>query len=105
MITGHFERIRIFLAVARKQSFTTASSQFEISQSAVTQHIQKLEKQLGWSLFKRSREKSYLTPKGEELYALALRVEKIYRFAEDEIALRYPKRMQIESNHKPKETL
>lgn len=100
MIVAHFERIRIFLAVVRKQSFTDASIQFGISQSAVTQHIKKLEASLECSLFKRSREKTYLSASGEKFYILALKIEKAYNEASSLIESRYQKNEIVNSKRK-----
>lgn len=100
MILAHFERIKIFLAVAQKQSFTDASIQFRISQSAVTQHIQKLEISLECSLFKRSSNKTYLTTDGKAFYLIARKIEKAYEKAALSIESHYGKNEMIDTRRK-----
>ena len=57
-------RLRVFLAVARTGSFTTAAGQMGISQPAVSQNIGGLENELGSKLFVRSRHSAVLTEEG-----------------------------------------
>lgn len=64
----NYELYKVFYYVARTLSFSEASKQLFISQSAVSQSIKVLEKKLGQSLFVRSTKKVQLTPEGEILF-------------------------------------
>lgn len=63
----NYELYKVFYYVAISLSFSEASKQLFISQSAVSQSIKVLEKKLGISLFIRSTKKVQLTPEGETL--------------------------------------
>ncbi|WP_314057547.1 LysR family transcriptional regulator [Shuttleworthella satelles] len=64
----NYELYRVFYYVARTLSFSEASKQLFISQSAVSQSIKTLEKKLDQQLFLRSTKKVSLTPAGEILF-------------------------------------
>ena len=64
----NYELYKVFYYVAKTLSFSEASKQLFISQSAVSQSIKVLEKKLGQSLFVRSTKKVRLTPEGEILF-------------------------------------
>ncbi|SEQ60423.1 LysR family transcriptional regulator [Thalassovita taeanensis] len=64
----------VFAYVVREGSFTRASNRLGLSQSAVTQHVAKLEKQIGARLLHRGREGVALTRTGQEFYELADRL-------------------------------
>lgn len=61
-------QIRYFLAVVDCNSFTEAAEQCFISQSAISQQISALERELGVRLLKREARRFSLTPAGEYLY-------------------------------------
>ena len=63
----NYELYRVFYHVATTLSFSEASKQLFISQSAVSQSIKVLEKKLDQPLFIRSTKKVQLTPEGEIL--------------------------------------
>ncbi len=63
----NFELYKVFYHVAATLSFSEASKQLFISQSAVSQSIKVLEKKLNQTLFIRSTKKVQLTPEGEIL--------------------------------------
>ena len=63
----NLELYKCFYYVATTLSFSEASRQLFISQSAVSQGIKSLEKKLGHDLFFRSTKKVSLTPEGEVL--------------------------------------
>lgn len=63
----NYELYKVFYYVANTLSFSEASKQLFISQSAVSQSIKALEKKIGQSLFVRSTKKVLLTPEGEIL--------------------------------------
>ena len=63
----NYELYKVFYYVATTLSFSEASKQLFISQSAVSQAIKTLEKKLEQTLFIRSTKKVQLTPEGEIL--------------------------------------
>ncbi len=63
----NYELYKVFYYVATTLSFSEASKQLFISQSAVSQSIKALEKKLNQTLFIRSTKKVQLTPEGEIL--------------------------------------
>lgn len=68
-------RLRVFLTVAAELSFTRSAKALGITQPAVSQHIAELEKELGVTLFLRSRGAVSLTPEGRALIPWAQRIE------------------------------
>ena len=63
----NYELYKVFYHVATTLSFSEASRQLYISQSAVSQSVKTLEKKLGTPLFIRSTKNVQLTPEGETL--------------------------------------
>ena len=63
-----FNHLQYFYAVVRFGSFTEAAQETFISQSAISQHIQALERELGVTLIDRSGRKLALTSAGEYFY-------------------------------------
>ena len=63
-----------FAYVVREGSFSAAAIRLGVTQSAVTQHVAKLEKQVGSQLLMRSRDGVALTRTGQEFYDLADRL-------------------------------
>ena len=63
-----FELYKVFYHVASTLSFSEASRQLFISQSAVSQSVKSLEQKLGHPLFVRNTKKVELTPEGETLF-------------------------------------
>ena len=61
-------QLKYFITAAETLSFTEAGKLHYISQTAITQHIQSLEDQLGVKLFTRNKKRVYLTPAGEIFY-------------------------------------
>lgn len=64
----NYELYKVFYKVAKTLSFSEASKELFISQSAVSQSIKVLEKRLNQTLFIRSTKKVQLTKEGEMLY-------------------------------------
>ena len=65
-------QIRYFQSVVRNNSFSEAAEECHISQSAISQQIQALERELGFYLLERKNRKLILTPAGEYFYKKSL---------------------------------
>jgi LysR family nitrogen assimilation transcriptional regulator len=65
---GNFQDIRIFVAVYEELSFTAAAKREHSTQSGVSQHIRKMEENLGTKLFFRGSGSVSPTPAGEIFY-------------------------------------
>ena len=63
-----FELYRIFVAVAKEENITKASTKLNISQPAITKQIKNLENQLSLKLFDRKSKGLSLTLDGKKLY-------------------------------------
>lgn len=63
-----------FAHVVREGSFSAAATRLGVTQSAVTQHVGKLERQVGSPLLVRTREGVTLTAAGHEFFELADRL-------------------------------
>jgi len=77
-----FVKIETFLTVVRERSFSKASARLGISQPAVTQQIKFIEKYLETKIIERKKNGIKLTSSGEELYKLAVVLEKHINTAE-----------------------
>lgn len=62
----NLEKIRLFITVAERLSFTKAAEDMYISQPTLSRHISELEALLGIELFERTTRKVSLTPAGEQ---------------------------------------
>lgn len=71
---ANHQRFVAFAYVVREGSFSAAAARLGVTQSAVTQHVAKLEKQVGSPLLVRGRDGVKLTRTGRELYDLADRM-------------------------------
>lgn len=65
-------QIKYFQSVVKNNSFSEAAEECHISQSAISQQIQALERELGFSLLIRKNRKFELTPAGEYFYQKSL---------------------------------
>lgn len=78
MHRGDLGDLLAFLAVARERSFTKAAAKLDISQSALSQTISKLEQRLGLQLLRRTTRSVSPTEAGERVLArVGSRVEEI----------------------------
>jgi len=73
-------RIKTFLTVVEKGSFTLAARELGLTQPAVSQQIARLEDQLGFPLFHRGTTLS-LTPTGDAFLGYARRIQEAYDLA------------------------
>lgn len=79
-------QVEHFLAVAGEMSFTRAAERAHVVQSALSTSIAKLERELGVSLFDRSRQQIRLTAAGERFRGHAYEVLRASRAAADSVA-------------------
>ncbi len=80
-----FAKLGTFLTVVKERSFSKASKKLGISQPAVTQQIKWLEEYLDSKIVERKKNGITLTKSGEELYRVALRLDKCVSGVEKEI--------------------
>jgi len=71
----YLDKIETFLVVYETKSFSKASKKLNVSQPAVTQKIQQLEKLVGLTLIERKKNGILLTKKGEEFLKLAFEID------------------------------
>lgn len=74
----HNDSLIVFEKVVEYKSFSATSRVLYMSPVAIRKHIDKLEKELGVSLFKRSSKGVILTEKGEILYVAVKKMQNIY---------------------------
>ncbi len=81
----NFELYKIFYYCAQNKSFSIAAQKLFITQSAVSQSIKSLEKQLGVNLFYRKSRNIQLTSEGELLFSYAGQAFNFLKAAEDKL--------------------
>lgn len=64
----NIETLRIFCDVVQHQSFSRGAAANEVSQSAATQSVHRMEKHFGMQLVDRSKRPFVLTPEGQACY-------------------------------------
>lgn len=84
MVTD-FAKMGTFLSVVREKSFSKASAKLGISQPAVTQQIKYIEDYLETKIVERKKNGIRLTKEGEQLLAIALKIEKCINNAEKDL--------------------
>src|SRR5690554_3927973 len=82
----NIESIQYFKQIAEVKSISKVSLQSHISQSALSQMIQKLEENIGYQLFHRSNKGVELTKMGEIVYDYSNTILKTYQKMIDELA-------------------
>ena len=80
-------RLKVFICVAENLSFTNASKELQISQPAITKHIQELEASYGVKLFTRKGGKVALSSEGELMLQHARAITDAYSLVKSDIAL------------------
>jgi uncharacterized protein (TIGR00369 family) len=70
-----FDDFRYVKAIADCRSLTKAAKALRINQSTVFRKLDQIEHRLGTRLFKRNRSGYALTPRGEEMVRLAVRIQ------------------------------
>ncbi len=71
-----WDDVRVFLAVARARSVTGAARRLDVQHSTVSRRLRAFEEELGVRLFDRKRSGYVLTPSGEDLKGVAVRMER-----------------------------
>ena len=75
MLHSTFRQFEIFVLVVEEEGFARAAERLNISQPAVSSHINALESQIGYRLFERRRGTTpILTAEGQQLYRRAKEV-------------------------------
>jgi DNA-binding transcriptional LysR family regulator len=90
-----FEALKVFCDVARNQSFSRAADTNHISQSAVSQIVNQLEKRLGVQLVDRSRRPLQLTHSGKAYYEGCKKLVEQYLEVESSIRNGNGSRMEV----------
>ncbi|WP_099040367.1 LysR substrate-binding domain-containing protein [Mycobacterium neglectum] len=80
-----FRQLEHFVAVAGEMSFTRAAERAHVVQSALSTSVAKLERELGVSLFDRSRQQIRLTAAGERFRTHAYEVLRVGRAAAESV--------------------
>jgi LysR family transcriptional regulator, glycine cleavage system transcriptional activator len=80
--------LRAFEAAARCMSFSLAAEELFVTQSAISHHIQKLEADLGVTLFERRTRAIALTSHGEAYYAKVRDAFELLRLGTEQIRAR-----------------
>ncbi len=80
-----FAKLQTFLMVIKEKSFSKASAKLGISQPAVTQQIKFIEDYLDTRIVERKKNGILLTKEGEDLYRIAVRLEKAIAGSEKEL--------------------
>ncbi|WP_427181459.1 LysR family transcriptional regulator [Paenibacillus sp. TC-CSREp1] len=68
----NLEQLEYVVEIAKTQSFSAASEHLHVTQSAISQSVHRLEKELGLVLFERSRQGTHPTSEGKQFIAKAL---------------------------------
>lgn len=71
----NWDDVKIFLAVARRQKLSLASTELKLDITTVSRRIKRLENDLGQTLFERLRSGHVLTANGEKLFITAQQIE------------------------------
>lgn len=75
------ESLKYFITLSEKKKFTEAAFECDLSQSAFSKKIKKLENELGVQLFNRTMHETSLTQEGEKFYKYAKYILTIYERA------------------------
>ncbi len=84
-MTEPLPHLDTFSEAAERSSFTAASRALGITQAAVSQRVQALERELGVPLFRRAGGKVELTAAGRRLHEYARRILDLHRAAREEM--------------------
>lgn len=91
-----FDSYKVFYITAKNKSITKAAKELYVTQPTVTHCIQKLEEELGCTLFIRGKKGVKLTPEGKVLYKhVSVACEEIWKAENDMKALKEYKKGEI----------
>ncbi|MDR0840654.1 MAG: LysR family transcriptional regulator [Christensenellaceae bacterium] len=76
-----FKELESFVMIAKVKSFSKAADKLFLTQPALSNHISKLEKELGVTLLMRNNKKTELTHAGQKFYISALEILNQREFA------------------------
>lgn len=85
MSTEPLPHLDTFLEAAERGSFTAAATALGLTQAAVSQRMQALEKELQVALFRREGGRITLTEAGRRLHAYAQQIADLYRVAREAV--------------------
>src|SRR5438876_42621 len=85
MSTEPLPHLETFAEAAERGSFTAAARHLNITQAAVSQRVQALERELGVPLFRRTGGKVELTDAGRRLHDYARRILDLHHEARQEV--------------------
>lgn len=83
----NYEKLKTFVTVAEKKSFSEAAKLLYLSQPTITSQIKSLEEQLNTTLFERTTKQVKLTPSARVLYKYAKEIIRLNDLAVKEIEL------------------
>lgn len=86
-MSSSFHQIRAFAHIAREGTLAAAARKLGVSQSAITQHLSRLENRVGTRLLVRGRDGSELTPTGRAFITLSEELAQLDEKIEAQIAL------------------
>jgi len=81
----HLETLRLYCDIVRLQSFSRGAEQNFVSQSAASQAVQQLERELGVRLIDRSKRPFVVTPEGQAFYGACRGVLEAWDKAKTEV--------------------
>src|SRR5690606_29074893 len=90
------KRLRLFVAVYEERSFTAAAARENATQSGISQHVYKLEEQLGVKLFTRGTASFLPTPAGNAYYPDCIQLLRAYESANTRLGACYGRGMEGE---------
>jgi len=83
----HLETLRLYCDVVRLRSFSRGADENFVSQSAASQAVQQLEKQVGVALIDRTKRPFVVTPEGQSLYEACRTLLESWEKAKAEVAV------------------
>ncbi|BFM10467.1 LysR family transcriptional regulator [Simiduia litorea] len=78
-------QLKVFIQVVESGSFTRAAEKLHIAQSAISVSVQKLEHELGLTLFDRAERRPRLTAEGEVLFSRARKLVEEFQKTQQEM--------------------
>ncbi|MEN1967367.1 selenium metabolism-associated LysR family transcriptional regulator [Lentibacillus sp. N15] len=82
----NYERLKTFIAVAEKKSFSEAAKKLYVTQPTITSQIKALEEELNTKLFERTTKKVAMTPSANILLKFAKEIVHLSDSAQKEIS-------------------